>query len=218
MIKAALFDLDGVLIDTETLYTEFWHGLGQSRNVGIDDFAQRIKGTTISDILATYFPPSQHEAILAELKNFEANMRYSLFPGVADFLGSIRRAGIKAAIVTSSNDAKMQRLWEQLPGLRQWFDAVITDSMVERSKPDPQPYQVAAAALGEKSGDCCVFEDSFSGIESGRRSGARVVALSTTNPQSSLIGKADLVAPSLQSLSVEQLRDLWRRDPSGRVS
>lgn len=208
-MKAALFDLDGVLIDTETLYTEFWDTLGRSYCAGIDNFAQRIKGTTIADILATYFPAGQHAEILETLQAFEANMKYRLFPGAAGFLSRLKAAGIPAAIVTSSNDEKMARVWEQLPGLRQWFDAVVTDSKVQRSKPDPQPYEVAAAELGVRPEDCVVFEDSFSGVESGRRAGAKVVALSTTNPAESLRGKADLVAPSLEGLTVEQLRDLF---------
>lgn len=208
-MKAALFDLDGVLIDTETLYTEFWDTLGHSYCAGIENFAQRIKGTTIADILTTYFPEEQHAEILETLQNFEANMKYRLFPGVEDFLRRIKDACIPAAIVTSSNDAKMERLWRQLPGFRQWFDAVITDSKVQRSKPDPQPYQVAAAELGVRPEDCCVFEDSFSGIESGRRAGAKVVGLATTNPAESLVGKADIVVPSLESLTVEQLQGLF---------
>lgn len=208
-MKAALFDLDGVLIDTETLYTEFWDSLGREFATGIDNFAQRIKGTTISNILATYFPESKHAEILDRLQEQEANMQYRLFPGVIDFLRRISEAGIPAAIVTSSNDDKMESLWRQLPELRQWFAAVITDSKVQRSKPDPQPYLVAAAELGVSPEDCCVFEDSFSGLESGRRAGAKVVALATTNSAESLAGKADLVVPSLQLLTVAQLQGLY---------
>lgn len=208
-MKAALFDLDGVLIDTETLYTEFWDSLGREFAAGIDNFAQRIKGTTISNILATYFPESKHAEILDRLQEQEANMQYRLFPGVIDFLRRISEAGIPAAIVTSSNDDKMESLWRQLPELRQWFAAVITDSKVQRSKPDPQPYLVAAAELGVSPEDCCVFEDSFSGLESGRRAGAKVVALATTNSAESLAGKADLVVPSLQLLTVAQLQGLY---------
>lgn len=208
-MKAALFDLDGVLIDTESLYTEYWDTLGRRFAPGISDFAMRIKGTTISDILATYFPPELHDEILGSLRGFEASMAYRLFPGVEDFLRRISAAGIPAAIVTSSNDEKMQRLWSQLPELRQWFAAVVTDSMVSHSKPDPEPYLVGAAKLGVRPEDCCVFEDSFSGIESGRRAGAKVVALSTTNSLESLAGKADLVIPSFEGLTVERLRDLY---------
>lgn len=194
--KAALFDLDGVIVDTESIYTDFWNDIDRRYPTGIDDFARVIKGNTLARILDTYFAAEVRGDILALLKEQEESMRYRLFDGVADFLDRLDRLNIPKAIVTSSNDRKMSRLFSQIPDLKSKFEAVITDAMVERSKPDPQGYLLAAKTLGVDAAECVVFEDSFAGLEAGRRAGAYVVALATTNPRESLYEKADEVIDS----------------------
>ncbi len=194
--KAALFDLDGVIVDTESIYTDFWDDIDRRYPTGVDDFARVIKGNTLARILDRYFDKDIREEILVLLKEQEESMRYSLFEGVSEFLDRLIDNKIPKAIVTSSNDRKMSRLFRQIPGLRAKFEAVITDAMVERSKPDPQGYLIAAETLGVAPSDCVVFEDSFAGLEAGRRAGAYVVALATTNPRESLYEKADEVIDS----------------------
>lgn len=194
--KAALFDLDGVIVDTESIYTDFWDDIDRRYPTGVDNFARVIKGNTLARILDTYFDENLCDEILVLLKEQEESMRYRLFDGVSDFLDRLIENDIPKAIVTSSNDRKMSRLFSQIPDLRPKFEAVITDAMVERSKPDPQGYLIAAEKLGVDPSDCVVFEDSFAGLEAGRRAGAYVVALATTNPRESLYEKADEVIDS----------------------
>ena len=79
-IKGALFDLDGVLIDIETLYTEFWKETGRRYGRQEPDFAYIIKGTTLNDILSTYFTPEQYEPLVKEIHDFENTMVYPVFP------------------------------------------------------------------------------------------------------------------------------------------
>ena len=194
--KAALLDLDGVIVDTESIYTDFWDDIDRRYPTGVDNFARVIKGNTLARILDTYFDEDLRDEILVLLKEQEESMRYRLFDGVSDFLDRLIENDIPKAIVTSSNDRKMSRLFSQIPDLRPKFEAVITDAMVERSKPDPQGYLIAAEKLGVDPSDCVVFEDSFAGLEAGRRAGAYVVALATTNPRESLYEKADEVIDS----------------------
>lgn len=194
--KAALFDLDGVIVDTESIYTDFWDDIDRRYPTGVDNFARVIKGNTLARILDTYFDENLRDEILVLLKEQEESMRYRLFDGVSDFLDRLIENDIPKAIVTSSNDRKMSRLFSQIPELRPKFEAIITDAMVERSKPDPQGYLIAAEKLGVDPSDCVVFEDSFAGLEAGRRAGAYVVALATTNPRESLYEKADEVIDS----------------------
>lgn len=194
--KAALFDLDDVIVDTESIYTDFWDDIDRRYPTGVDNFARVIKGNTLARILDTYFDEDLRDEILVLLKEQEESMRYRLFDGVSDFLDRLIENDIPKAIVTSSNDRKMSKLFSQIPELRPKFDAIITDAMVERSKPDPQGYLIAAEKLGVDPSDCVVFEDSFAGLEAGRRAGAYVVALATTNPRESLYEKADEVIDS----------------------
>lgn len=202
---AALFDLDGVLIDTEGTYSKFWAEMGKSHNLPYADFADRIKGTTLVNILNTYFPADEHPHIIEKLEEYEHNMRYEMFPGVEEFLIALHNHDIPAAVVTSSGEKKMNRLWQQIPQMRGYFRTVITDAQVTRSKPDPQGYLLAAQTLGRNAADCYVFEDSFNGLLAGRRAGAKVIALSTTNPAQALRDKADMVMSDFIGFTIEHM-------------
>lgn len=204
-MKAALFDLDGVLIDTEPVYTEIWSNIERHFPTGIDNFAQRIKGTTLPDILSQYFRKEDYAAIISMLTEAEDNMEYPLFAGTVPFLKKLKEAQIPAAIVTSSNDIKMRRLFAMYPGFNEFFDAIITDSHVKRSKPDPEGYLLAASKLGVEPADCVVFEDSFNGLKAGLAAGASVVAIATTNPADSLRQYTTLIATDLSDKSLDAL-------------
>lgn len=196
-MKAALFDLDGVLIDTEPVYTRIWNDIEKHFPTGKENFAQIIKGSTLPKILNTYFRPEDHAAIVAMLEEAEETMEYPLFPDTIPFLQRLRTAGIPAAIVTSSNDRKTNRLFAMYPGFRDYFASVVTDSRVRHSKPDPEGYLLGASDLSTDPADCVVFEDSFNGLKAGRAAGCTVVGLSTTNPAESLTDLANIVVPSL---------------------
>ena len=89
--KAALFDLDGVLIDSETLYTGFWEKVGKSHHLPSPTFAYDIKGTTLNDILTTYFPEPEIRADVDRmLHEFENEIVYPVFPGALEFVDSLR--------------------------------------------------------------------------------------------------------------------------------
>lgn len=206
---AALFDLDGVIIDTEGTYSQFWGDQGKEYGVPYADFAQRIKGTTLNQILDTYFPTEKHPELLQRLTDFEAAMPYPLFPGTLELLEGLAASGVPAAIVTSSSEKKMSRLWEQHPELRLMFQAVITDAQVTHSKPDPQGYLLAAESLGVAPANCVVMEDSHNGLLAGRRSGAKVVGLCTTNSAEQLQGKADVLVSSIADITPAMLAALF---------
>ncbi|MDE6540392.1 MAG: HAD-IA family hydrolase [Muribaculaceae bacterium] len=207
---AALFDLDGVLIDSESIYTEFWTRMDSLFSTGVENFAYAIKGTTLPDILDTYFPaPAAQAELRVHLKELEENIRYRIFPGVADFLSALRRDGIPSAIVTSSNTDKMEALFAQLPQLRELVDVVVTDADVANSKPDPEGYLLAASRLGVAPERCVVFEDSRAGLEAGRRAGGKVVAVATTLKPSDIEGRGDIVIDSFEGFTPERMEALF---------
>lgn len=208
---AALFDLDGVLIDTEDVYSDFWDSVNGRFPTGIDNFSQSIKGSTLQRILDNNFAPETHDTIRQMVIDLERDMTYKIYDGVTDMLERLRSTGFAMAIVTSSSDKKMDRLFAQHPALRDYFDVVITDRFVTRSKPDPQGYLMAAEMVKCTSEDSFVFEDSLSGLEAGRRSGATVVGLATTNPHDVVKEKADLVVDGFVGLTVADLLSLKGR-------
>lgn len=193
MMKGVLFDLDGVVVDSESIYTQFWSDIDKLYPTGVENFAIAIKGNTLQRILADYFPDNDvKQDILERIKDFEINMRYKPFAEAIRFINELKRNQFRIAIVTSSSQKKMDNLYAQNPGFREMFDAVVTGDMVSHSKPDPEPYLLGAKAIGVAPESCYVFEDSISGIESGIRAGATVIGLATTLPYDKIEGKAHL--------------------------
>lgn len=198
-MEGALFDLDGVLVDTEGIYTEFWSEMDCRFPTGVDNFAQVIKGSTLTNILATYFANDEtQQQIVALLKKHEREMRYRLFDGVSALLQQLHENGYKMAIVTSSNRAKMGHLFDQLPELEQAMDVVITDEDIKRSKPDPEGYLLAAAKIGVAPDQCYIFEDSINGLHAARAAGGVVVGVATTNPRIAIQPLSDIVVDTLK--------------------
>lgn len=198
--KAGLFDLDGVIVDTEPQYTEFWGAMGRIYHPEIPDFAYRIKGQTLTQITERWIAPEEVPGLVKKLDEFESNMRFEFIPGALEYLAKLKNAGIKTALVTSSNAIKMTNVWKAHPALRELFDEVFTSENFKASKPDPDCYLLGARTFGCKPEECVVFEDSFAGVASGRAAGSFVVGLSTTNPKDALEPLCDIVVSDFKEL------------------
>lgn len=189
----ALFDLDGVILDTEGSYTAFWDDYG-SRHFSEKDFGVKIKGQTLVKILGDYFPEeNERKAITDAINDFERKMSYPFVPGVENYIKSLKSNGIRTAVVTSSNLLKMENVYRCHPGFREMFDIILTSEDFSESKPSPYCYLKAMRLFGAGPEDCVVFEDSLAGLQSARASGAFVTALTTTNPEEVVRNYADLV-------------------------
>lgn len=201
-----LFDLDGVLIDSENLYTEFWSEIDKKFPTGVDNFALVIKGNTLTKILNTYFPnPKIQEQIKDLIHEFEYQIKYPIYNGVLDFLEELKSHNIPTAIVTSSDNEKMNSLFSQHPNLKEYFNIIITGSDVTHSKPHPEGYLSAAKDINRNPSDCFVFEDSLQGLEAGIASGATVIGLTTSNPVEKLKNKAHKLIDSFVGFNIEQM-------------
>ncbi|MBR2154918.1 MAG: HAD family phosphatase [Bacteroidaceae bacterium] len=192
--KVALFDLDGVVLDTESQYSEFYGAIGREFHPETPDFAQRIKGMTLEQIYGAWFDgqPDVQAEITRRLNVFEANMKYNYIEGFPTFIQELRAAGIKTAIVTASNDEKMQSVYRAHPELLSLFDRILTAKDYAASKPAPDCYLRAAELFGADPSACVVFEDSINGLKAGRAAGAFVVGLTTTNPEEKVAPLADI--------------------------
>lgn len=209
---AALFDLDGVVFNTEPEYTKFWGGIGRKYRPDIPDLCYRIKGMTLKNIFAEYFPSLEvQEDIVKGIDQFEATMS---FPWVTDFqrfFGELKEHGVKTAVVTSSNEEKMKSVYRTYPDFQQMFDRILTAENFKRSKPDPDCYLLGAKVFGLPIENCVVFEDSFSGLQAGCSAGMKVVGLATTNPAESLKGKADVIIPDYKDFSYTDFENLLNK-------
>ena len=201
-----LFDLDGVILDSESLYDSFWNAQGELYNLG-KNFASKIKGQTMPQILNTFFSSfsvAEQEKIVADCAHFEANMDCPLIAGAKEFIVDVKSHGVKTALVTSSGDVKMSRIIKKF-AMQQWFNTIVTANRVTYSKPNPQGYLLAATDLSADINECIVFEDSFAGIEAGKNAKMKVVALATTNTRQAIqaTGNANLIIDNFVGFSYE---------------
>lgn len=205
-IKGVLFDLDGVLVDSETEYTRIWSTIQKEfshsmPDTASDDFSKKIKGTTLDNILSTYFPdPEIQPMVRNRLYEEEEKMVYRYCPGAKELLTTLKRQGIPMALFTSSNEDKMRHLYRDIPEIRDYFDAMVVADDVHRSKPDPEGYLLAAARLGIAPSDCCVMEDSIQGMRAGKAAGAFVIGIAGTLPAKMIESEADCVADGVKSV------------------
>lgn len=200
MFKAALFDLDGVVFNTEGQYTTFWSGIGKQYLPDVDHFEQRIKGMTLVQIYSAYFPDDatgKNTAMQAEitkaLDEYERHMSYNYVEGFEGYIKALRSRSVKTAVVTSSNIAKMENVYKVHPDFKDLFDIILTSEDFDRSKPDPDCYLKAAARFDLAPGECVGFEDSVNGLKAVKAAQMTCVGLATTNPCEVVAEYADIV-------------------------
>ena len=160
MIKAALFDLDGVVFDTESQYSVFWGMIGKEYHPEIPDFAQIIKGQTLVQIYDKYFSDDK------------------IFASKVDFC-SVKDE--QAKITARLDEFEQNMSYNYIAGFKDYFDRVLTSEDFAKSKPDPDCYLKGAAYFGVKPEECVGLEDSFNGLKAVSASGAFTLGLATTN-------------------------------------
>ena len=204
---AALFDFDGVIMDTEPQYTLFWDAIGQVYYPEIPNFGHHIKGQSLKELYKNYFGEAEglQDHITQKLLEFEGQMHFEYIAGAAEFIRELRERGVRLAIVTSSNDAKMANAYREHPEILSMVDAIITADRVTHSKPHPECFLLGAETLDVPVENCIVFEDSFHGIEAGNRAGMKVIGLATTNPAEAIAEKVNLTIPDFVDFSFEKM-------------
>jgi HAD superfamily hydrolase (TIGR01509 family) len=178
-IKALLFDMDGLVLDTEKLYTRFWQEA--ARALGFPMTKEQALGMRSLNRgageakLKSYFGDAvNYEEVrnkrIALMDAFIAETGVSTKPGVQKILAFAKEHGIKTAITTSSPMDRTIRYLSQV-GLQGSFDELISGYMVEKGKPEPDIYLYAAEKLGVTPQECMVLEDSPAGILAAHRAG-----------------------------------------------
>lgn len=206
---AVLFDFDGVIMDTEKQYSDFWNRIGRDY-LGLTDLEVLVKGQTLSYIFSTFFRGKirEREEISKALNRFELEMDYDYVPGVTDFVEELKRNGVPTAVVTSSNELKMEAVYHSHPEVRTLFGPVLTADMFTASKPDPQCFLLGMKTCGSTPESTFVFEDSVNGLKAGMASGATVVGLTTTNPRKTVEPLCHYVIDDFRGFTMEKMLEI----------
>ena len=211
-LKTALFDFDGVVVDTEPIYDLFWNDAAKRYGLGIDNFADIIKGTTLPYILEKYFSGYTEEfrqMVTKESTEYEKTMPLPPMPGSIEFIRMLKEHGVQIGLVTSSDNAKVKRAFGLLH-LDNLFDTLVTADRITQGKPDPMCYLLAAKDLNVSPEDCIVFEDSFNGLKAGMASGATVIGLATTNSREDIAPLCHYVLDDFQGFTYDKLTELHK--------
>lgn len=204
---AALFDFDGVVVDTESQYTIFWGEQGRKYHPEINDFSALIKGSTLTQIFDKHFAGMEdvQQQIREELTEFEANMTYDYIPGILDFLTDLRKHDVRLAVVTSSDRIKMEKVYRARPELKGYFDRILIAEDFARSKPFPDCYLLGAEIFGTTPDRSFVFEDSFNGLKSGNAANMTVIGLATTNSREAIQDMCALVIDDFRNFTYDDM-------------
>ncbi len=212
-LKVALFDLDGVVFDTEPQYTVFWGEQCREFHPEHPGLEHEIKGQTLIQIYERHFSGELEKfrpLITVRLNAYEEQMDYIYVEGLQTFIDNLHQHGVKTAVVTSSNRIKMEQVRKRHTEFDTLFDAVLTSEDFAESKPSPDCYLRGAARFSVEPADCVVFEDSFNGLRSGKSAGMFVVGLTTTNSKESIQGLSDYQIGDYKDFDFKKLNALWQ--------
>lgn len=212
-MKACLFDLDGVIVDTAIYHFKAWRRLanelgfdftehqneqlkGVSRMESLELILQ-WGGVTLSDEEKQQWAARKNEWYLAYVNQMTPQ---EVLPGVRNFLDSLRKAGIGIALGSASKNARL--ILERIDMLDA-FDAIIDGTHTTKSKPDPEVFLLGAQALHQNPADCVVFEDAVAGIEAAHRGGMKAVGVGSPE----VLTEADVVITAFTETSLTKLSD-----------
>ncbi|NBU69039.1 MAG: beta-phosphoglucomutase [Verrucomicrobia bacterium] len=191
MIRAVIFDLDGVLVSTDEFHYQAWQMLARAEGIPFSrEDNERLKGVSRMESLELILErspktfPEEAKLAMAERKNThyrELLKKLSptdILPGVREFLATLRSRGIRAAIGSSSKNAVP--ILEAI-GLAKAFEAVADGTRIRKSKPDPEVFLLAAGMMATPPEHCLVVEDAEAGVEAGLAAGMKVLAVGSAS-------------------------------------
>lgn len=213
MIKAIIFDLDGVIIDSEPLHCKADNQL--LTELGIDapeNYFDRFVGWTNeamweaikNDYHITEFIHELTEMQMPIKLNLLQEGDYKVIPGIVELLEEIKTMHIPTAIASSSPKLFIQAAIEKL-GLKQYFSVILSGEEVKRSKPEPDIFLKAAELLNVNPSECLVLEDSKSGTAAAKKAGMKCIGYQNVNSGEQDLSKADLIVYEIKEIDIKKM-------------
>jgi HAD superfamily hydrolase (TIGR01509 family) len=215
-ILSVIFDMDGVIIDSNPLITTAWRGFLATHDIVLSDkqLNHYVFGRTASETVAMVFPEgltpelisSYADEVAAEVQRLYIS-EGKIVPGFAGLVRHLASRQIPMAIATSA-PAENVKIVLGLAGVGAYINIITDASQVHHSKPHPEVYLKTAERLGVVPADCCVFEDSFSGIQSAKSAGMNVIGITTTHSPQELLPLTDAVIADFTHITIDDIRAL----------
>jgi len=214
--RAAIFDLDGTLIDNNAYHLKAWKEYLKEKRMDVseENYRKHINGRTNKDAIEYLYGRSMsNEEAYAYALEKEALYRKIYAPyikpvnGLIPLLEAFKRENIKMAIATSGIPVNIDFMFNHIP-IKSYFNTVIHSGNIKKGKPDPEIYLKAAEALKIPAQHCIAFEDAAVGIQSAKTAGMYAIGLTTTQEAEEL-KKADLI---INDFSIESINKVWDGD------
>ncbi len=213
-IKACIFDLDGVIVDTAVYHYKAWKRLANELGFDFTEHDnEQLKGVSrmrsleiILELGGVTKTEAEQQELAARKNDWYVEMIShmtpgEILPGAKEFLETCRAAGIKTALGSASKNSST--ILNKI-NMAYLFDAIIDGNHVSKAKPDPEVFLKGAEALNVAPADCVVFEDAIAGVEAAINGGMKVVGIGSPD----VLGKANLVVSGLDKMSLEKLNSL----------
>jgi beta-phosphoglucomutase len=217
---AAIFDMDGTLIDNTPYHFKSWQMLYKKYGKGElskETYYGEISGVPVMETIRRVFGDGRDETQLQALLNEKEEYYRKIYApylspinGLENFLTELKNAGVKIAMGTSATPADIDFIFNKIP-IKDDFEVIIDSNMVTKPKPDPQVYLKAAEKLKIPPARCVVFEDSTAGIKSAIGAGMKVVGITTGHTAAALQSAGvDLVIDDYSEITVNRLAALFK--------
>lgn len=219
MLKAAIFDWDGVVVDSSSAHRRSWNLLAEERSLPMEpDSFEKGFGRKNEFIIPEILNWSHDPLVIAELGDRKELLYREILkkeglqplPGAIELFKALKTAGIPMAVGTSTPRTNIECVMD-LIGASGFFDCIITAEDVTHGKPDPEVFLKGAKGLGIDPADAVVFEDALYGIQAAKTGGMKAVALTTSHPASYFSRiQPDLIVKNLSEVTLFELNSLWQ--------
>jgi beta-phosphoglucomutase len=210
-VKACIFDLDGVIVDTAKYHFLAWKRLSDEMGINFTEKDnERLKGVSrmasleiILEIGGINLTMEEKEKLAAQKNTWyvEYISRMNpdeILPGALEFIHSLKKEGIKIGLGSASKNTPM--ILDRV-GITNIFDAVADGNSVHKAKPDPEVFLKASSMLGKKPADCVVFEDAVAGVEAARNAGMKCIGIGDKE----VLKGAQIVVKGLYEMTINKL-------------
>ncbi|MEX0617261.1 MAG: HAD family phosphatase [Candidatus Woykebacteria bacterium] len=211
MTRAIIFDLDGVLVNTEPLWYEAFEKVSREFGFEYSEELHRLSLGRSDHALRLTIKmgiSEKHPEFLERIREVFKSLfekRAKLMPGVVDLLPKLKDK-YKLAIATSAYKPRLDYNLEKFPELKKFFDAFVSGDLVEKSKPAPDIFLLAAGKLGVDSKECLVIEDAESGVAAAKKAGMKVIGVAPKHMFYQDLSKADKIVISLSDIRLTDLK------------
>ena len=188
LIKGAIFDMDGVVVDNHKFHFKAWMAFAEKYKfpLNADIYRDQYNGKTNRDLFKMIFGDISEEQIHLYAAEKEGMYQELYLPhlkahtGLIEFLDYLQKKKIRIALGTSAPKFNVDFTLDRLK-LRQYFEVIVDGHHVSKGKPDPEVYKLCCMKLGLEPQTCVVFEDSLAGLESGKRAGCSIIGVATSH-------------------------------------